>query len=60
MFSCHGRMIREERQAFPVMVVSIRPSTRDYRTLIAGAVLVVLPLHPLVHTGGISILLETI
>ena len=49
----------EDRQAFPaVTVVSGRLTGRDYRTLIAGAVLVVLPLRASVHAGGVSTLLE--
>jgi hypothetical protein len=54
-----SRVIREDRQAFTaVAVVSSRLTARDYQALIAGAVLVVLPLHPSVHAGGISTLLE--
>ena len=41
-----------------VTVMRSRLVTRDYRELIAGAVFVVLPLHPSTHAGGITTLLE--
>jgi glycosyltransferase involved in cell wall biosynthesis len=54
-----SRVIRENRQDHPaVTVVSGRLTPDEYRALIAGAVLVVLPLYKSVHAGGISTLLE--
>jgi len=54
-----SRVIREDRQAFPAVTVESRRLTaREYQALLAGAVIVVLPLHPSVHAGGISTLLE--
>ncbi len=52
-------LIKEDRDAFPnVTVIPDRLRTVDYRTLIAGAILVVIPLHPSLHPGGITALLE--
>jgi glycosyltransferase involved in cell wall biosynthesis len=52
-------IVAEDRVAFPnVKVVSNRVSALEYRELIAGAVLVVLPLYPSTHPGGITALLE--
>jgi glycosyltransferase involved in cell wall biosynthesis len=52
--------VAEDSVAFAnVKVLSNSLTPRDYQRLIAGAVLVVLPLHPSIHAGGISTLLET-
>ncbi len=54
-----SRILKEDLVAYPnVRVMSDSLSTRDYQKLIAGAVFVVVPLHPSVHAGGISSLLE--
>jgi glycosyltransferase involved in cell wall biosynthesis len=54
-----SRVVQENRQGYPaVTVVSSRLTGREYQALIAGAVLMVLPLQPSVHAGGISTLLE--
>jgi glycosyltransferase involved in cell wall biosynthesis len=53
------RQIFEDKQAIPnVTVMRSRMVTGDYRELIAGAVFVVLPLHPSTRAGGITTLLE--
>ena len=41
-----------------VRFIRQRLSAKDYQKMIAGAVLVVLPLHPSTHAGGITTLLE--
>jgi hypothetical protein len=54
-----SRILKEDLAAYPnVRVMSASLSTRAYQKLIAGAVFVVVPLHPSVHAGGISSLLE--
>nr|WP_294522937.1 glycosyltransferase [uncultured Rhodopila sp.] len=54
-----SRKLVEDRQAFPgVTVLAETLTTRAYRDLVAGAALVVIPLHPSIHAGGISTLLE--
>ncbi len=54
-----SRKIAEDRLAYPnVRIVSDALSEISYRDLIAGALLVVVPLHPSVHAGGVSTLLE--
>jgi hypothetical protein len=46
------------QQCTKIKVLPDRLTTRDYQRLIAGAALVVLPLHPSTHAGGVSTLLE--
>jgi glycosyltransferase involved in cell wall biosynthesis len=68
LVASHGRsrtvlirsnVLQEDRTAYSnVRVLSDSLSTREYRHLIAAAVLVVLPLHPSVHAGGVSTLLK--
>jgi len=41
-----------------VRFIRQRLSAKDYQKMLAGAVLVVLPLHPSTHAGGITTLLE--
>jgi glycosyltransferase involved in cell wall biosynthesis len=52
-------VLAEDRVASPnIKVISNRLAARQYQELIAGAVLVVLPVHPSTHAGGITALLE--
>nr|WP_294507877.1 glycosyltransferase family 4 protein [uncultured Rhodopila sp.] len=54
-----SRNLMEDRLALPGVTVLTEPlTTRLYRDLVAGAALVVIPLHPSIHAGGISTLLE--
>jgi len=48
----------DEAELANIKVVSSNLPTRDYQRLIAGAVLVVLPLRPTIHAGGVTTLLE--
>jgi glycosyltransferase involved in cell wall biosynthesis len=54
-----SRLVAEDRAMCPnIKVVSSSLPTLSYKQLIAGAVLVVLPLHRSSHAGGVSTLLE--
>src|SRR5262249_11872296 len=43
---------------YNVRFIRQRLSAKDYQRMLGGAVLVVLPLHPSIHAGGITTLLE--
>ena len=53
-----SRLITESPAHPNVSVVSHSLTSLEYRALIAGALLVVLPLHPSIHAGGVSTLIE--
>jgi glycosyltransferase involved in cell wall biosynthesis len=54
-----SRRVAEDRAAFPkVSIVSASLAPKNYRRLIAEAAIVVLPLRPSRHAGGVSSLLE--
>ena len=62
-FTCEtiirSRLVTEDKVVSPnVTVMSNSLTVRDYQRLIAGAIVVVLPLHPSVHAGVVSTLLE--
>ena len=55
-----SRVLSEDRAKYPtVAAIAHSLTAKDYKDLIAGAVLVVLPLHPSTHAGGVSTLMET-